>query len=1153
MAGTDVRIRVLGPTQILVGDVAVELGSTTQRRIVAALAATPGRPVRAEILADLAGLSPSALRVSISRLRKVMGNAAIATGPAGYTLLAGTDAMAAAAAFTATDRNLESLRAALAEWAGPPFGEFATEPWAAPEHARLVELHSEAVEECAEALLGGQRIAEAIAMLRAHIGDNPYRDRPRGLLIRGLAASGRTREALREYHEYRAMLVDESGLEPTLALQQIERRVATGWDGLDSAPFHGKGTVSGGDGLPLFGRDSEMATLRRLGAVANTRSRTCFAVIVGNAGIGKTTLLRAFAAELDASTLVVSGRCDEAMSVPLQPFRSVVDQLAAAATDEMLVEHAAAHGRILARVSPSFGRRVGPHGPAGADDATDRFRLFEAVVDLMRRVAIDRPLVVLLDDLHWAESTALQLLRHVARSTSEARALVVVGVRTPDEAASPDLRSALADLARAPSARIELNGLGHLPLEALIRTMHGNGLGEMDPEVVEALAADTAGNPLFATQLVRHWLDTGRFDVSAETIRFAQRTSPIEALPPTLRDIVWARLYSLGPDAPGVLAAATALGDDLTEPLLCELVAVSPSTVSAVIDAATLAGILTEVGERPGLLRFAHALVATAVADDIPASQLRRLHERAARALERRDHRSTTGLARIAHHWGAAGAPSDALRSALAAGDDALLSLAADEAVRWYRRALAHAEDAGATDAVRADLLVRLGSGLQRAGDPGAVETLLEAAELAQRCGAHGTLVEAAETTGRGFIRLADFAPTYLDLVEQALAVTPVSPPDSRARLLAMLASALTSTSDAARREQAALEAIALADASDDPFLVARLAHDVLRALSTPATDTVRADVAARAVIAAAASGDPYLRFIVAISTFHTAVSLGDAAAARRRLADLHHLVGLHAEPRMRWSLCVIDTFVATMAGRFEDADRLANDAVELGMGLGLPEAFSVFGSQFFVIGTFAGRYAEILPVIDQVLANGESATPFRLAHAIACAVSGRRDEAATVLRVGVAEGFEAVPHDLLWLTSIVGYAVLAIELGDNSAAAQLLPLLEPYAHQVAFNGATSQGPVSAYLGRLSSMLGLHDEADRHLGAALATATAFGWEYHRASTLVCMAESRLRRIGRVDTGVTALLDAASLLCTAHRIGWWADRVVSLRGSAALVS
>lgn len=1187
------QVTLLGQFEVRVDGRPVEIKSAKERALFARLALEPGTVVPAGNLIDAIwpeGTGPNdparALRYHVWHLRDLLEpdradrsqGTLVLTRPTGYLLaidLGAVDAVRLEAdwdrgRFVDGDpaRRRDTLALLLDAWRPAGFADSSTRGPLAEAAVRLDRLRSTVLGDRITADIALGRGAELVPELEQLVAANPFDERLRGQLMVALYRAGRQADALSVYAATRDLLVKELGLEPGPELRDLEHRILDQDDDLAclprpsaiAAPLERQDPQTN---LPdpvdsfveLIGRQAELATLAGSLADVTARCRLGSVVVVGDAGIGKTSLLRAFAESTSSSALVVLGRCDEAVSVPLQPFRTVVDRLVTAAEHGLLLEHAEAHDHILARVAPAFARRVGPHGPFGADDATDRFLLFEAVADVIRRTAERRPLVLLLDDLHWAEPTALQLLRHVVRVASDARVLVVASTREPDESASPELRSALADLARAPSVRIELGGLGRSPLAELVCSMSSDDLGPIDPdtvdpEVVEALDTDTAGNPLFATHLVRHWLDTGRFDVSGPTIRFAAPPTANVPLPATLRDIVWARLRSLGPDAPAVLSAATVLGNDISESSLIELADATPEVVASVLDSAARAGIVTESQGRAGTVRFTHALVANAVEADLPAPRRRRLHERAARLLERTGGRSASTLTRIAYHWDRAASPTEALRSALDAGDAALLSLAADEAVHWYRRALAHTAALGSTDAEQAAVLVQLGIGLQRAGDTSALDTLMQAAELARRCGDHDTLMQAAEATGRGFVRLGDYAPTYQGLVDQALAVTPSEDVNTRARLLAMLGAALMGSADADRRERAALDALALADASDDPLLIARLAPDILRALWTPVTAELRAEISGRAVTAAAASGDPYLRFVVNVTAFNTAVSLGDAERARVALAAIHEVVDTHTEPRMRWTLSVIDTFAATMAGRFQEAERLAHASVELGMALGETDAFSIFASQFYVISTFAGRYAEILPVVDQVLATGETAMPFRLAHAIACAVTGRRDEAAAVLDAGRVGGFAAVPQDLLWLTSIVGYAVLAIELGDRDAVAELFPLLEPYAGQVAFNGVTSQGPVAAYLGRLASMLGRYDEADRFLHAALATAETFGWEYHRASTLVCLAESRLWRKGTIDVHTGRLLDEAQKACEEHGIGWWADRIRVLRGTAA---
>lgn len=201
----------------------------------------------------------------------------------------------------------------------------------------------------------------------------------------------------------------------------------------------------------------------------------------------------------------------------------------------------------------------------------------------------------------------------------------------------------------------------------------------------------------------------------------------------------------------------------------------------------------------------------------------------------------------------------------------------------------------------------------------------------------------------------------------------------------------------------------------------------------------------------------------------------------------------LVAEPRMKWIVAIIETFQATMAARFDDAERAATEMFELGNQIGESDVFSVFAAQIFVVATFAGRHADLLSLVEQSASANPDLLVFRLAFGIICTSVGRHDEARPILAEGVAQGFRHVPPDLWWMTTVISYAIIAIEVEDASAAAFLLPLIEPSATEVSFNGATSQGPISAYVGKLHSLLGHHEHADTHLRAALATATSFGW------------------------------------------------------------
>jgi hypothetical protein len=234
------------------------------------------------------------------------------------------------------------------------------------------------------------------------------------------------------------------------------------------------------------------------------------------------------------------------------------------------------------------------------------------------------------------------------------------------------------------------------------------------------------------------------------------------------------------------------------------------------------------------------------------------------------------------------------------------------------------------------------------------------------------------------------------------------------------------------------------------------------------------------------------------------------------------------------------------MAARLDDAEQLVNANLELGTQIGEPDAFTVYASQFYVIGTFAGRHAELFPIVEQLSKEAPTASPIRIAYAVICAAVDRADTARAIFAETQAVGFSDIPRDMFWMTSVVGCAVLAVELQDVDAAAAIFPVLEPFAAEVAFNGGTSQGPIAAYLGKLASLLGHHDLADDYLRAALDTATAFGWEYHRATTLIALAQSRLRRTGALDAEALAWLDEADAICTERGLRSWAAQIEALR-------
>lgn len=1028
-------------------------------------------------------------------------------------------------------RDIEAgaLDAALSRWSGPVLEEFAAEPWAAGVVARLSELRASTSEEVAAAMLAGSKWSDAVELLEAHVAAHPLRDRPRGMLMEALAGEGRQGDALRVFQEYRALLGDEIGTEPSDEVRAIEQRIATSWS---SANVDIPLPSAVASPVRVIGRSFE----RRLLAEGVTRaapSRLQLILLSGEAGIGKTTLLSAFAQEVNGrgDHTVLYGRCDDGAAVPLQPFRGLIGWCVGHASTALLESHAARCGGELLRIAPQLAERVATGPPTTSDDATERFLLFDAVADLLRRVAGDGVLVVMLDDLHWAEPTALALLRHLSRALADAPVVVIASYREY-ERLSDELRNVLADLERSDAHRISLRGFDDADLADLVAIE----AGAVTPEVTARLRRESAGNPLYATQLLRHWVESAAF-----------APVPEQEVPPSLRDVVWSRVRALGVESADVLAASAVLGTEFAVELVSALVDVETTVVDDALDAGIEAGLLLPVDPATKTIRFAHALVANALYAELQPVRRRRLHERAAHVLAEGGAAASQSTAvELARHCALGGLSYEAMHWSTVAGDHALAHLAPSEAATWYRAALEHCVASARSDAERADIGVRLGTALHRSGDPTAYATLQEAAELAQRAGASDVLVRAALATDRGFLQLGAFAPQQLAIVEAAVAVADPGDVETHVRLLALYAQSLIHTPHADRREAVAREALDLATANGDPALLAAIASPVLYALWAPGSSTLRSDLAARAVEAAAASGDPLLEFTTHVAAYTVAIELADPAAAARSLATLRAIAAEIGEPGMRWTVGIYDTFDATMAARLDDAEQLVNANLELGLQIGEPDAFTVYASQFYALGTFAGRHAELFPIVEQLSQEAPTASPIRIAHAVICAAVDRADTARAIFAETEAVGFSDIPRDMFWMTSVVGCAVLAVELQDVDAAAAIFPILEPFAAEVAFNGGTSQGPIAAYLGKLASLLGHHDRADDHLRTALETATAFGWEYHRATTLIALAQSRLRRTGALDADAQAWLDEADAVCTSRGLRSWAAQIESLR-------
>lgn len=227
---------VLGPLQVRgAGGDRIRLASDAQRRLVSVFVLNADEVVRSEELEDLLGLSPSALRTSVCRLRRLVGAEVLTTEPPGYAIHGDQvdaalfeDQLDRARAAPSSEERRACLVRALHLWRGEPYSEFAHEPWAACEVRRLVELRSGAIEDLVDLELAAHEWSPAIARLQPLIEEQPFRDRPRGQLMAALSGAGRQADALRAFQQYRSYLRDEAGTEPSTPLIELDRRIASG-------------------------------------------------------------------------------------------------------------------------------------------------------------------------------------------------------------------------------------------------------------------------------------------------------------------------------------------------------------------------------------------------------------------------------------------------------------------------------------------------------------------------------------------------------------------------------------------------------------------------------------------------------------------------------------------------------------------------------------------------------------------------------------------------------------------------------------------------------------------------------------------------------------------------------------------------------------
>ena len=591
-------------------------------------------------------------------------------------------------------------------------------------------------------------------------------------------------------------------------------------------------------------------------------------LVAGEPGIGKTRLTAEFVKRTHAGggAAVLFGRCDEGMGVPYQPFVEALGLYLRQATTPTL-------GRLageLVRLVPEIPQRVADlPPPIRSDPETERYRLFDAVAAWLSAVSAECPVVLVLDDLHWASRPTLSLLGHLFRSGEPLRLLIVATHRDTDSDVTADLTDALADLMREPGIdRIRLDGLDEAGVAAYLEARAHHELDDAGRALAATVHAGTAGNPFFVSQVMRHLAETEA--IVRREGRWTSET-PVSALgvPEGVRDVIAQRLGRLPAETGDLLGLASVIGDRVELDVLVRAWAEPEVATLRALDPATTARLITETGDAAVEYRFVHALVRATLYDRLPRSRRTEYHLRAAQAIEAaHGARLDDDLPALAHHYARAGRDQRpaAIDCATRAGDRALAQQASDEAVSWYGQALDLFTAAGiADDAQRCDLLISFGEAQRRTGDPAHRDTLLTAARLAQELRDAVRLARAALANTRGFSIGGEVDADRASTLEAALEALGDAEPGLRARLLITLANEVEFSSDRERRHRLATEALAVARQLEDPEVLGYvLATGYLPSLGLLDVHQLEENVAQLAVVSEQV-GDPAVRWWAAV------------------------------------------------------------------------------------------------------------------------------------------------------------------------------------------------------------------------------------------------------------------------------------------------
>lgn len=914
----------------------------------------------------------------------------------------------------------------------------------------------------------------------------------------------------------------------------------------------------------FVGRHHELGQLRSALHEA-LAGRGSVASLVGEPGIGKSRLAEEFAvyARLRGAA-VLTGRCYEGeAALPYRPWVEAIEAYAAALSDDALAGALGAAAADVATIAPGVARRLGsvPVRPP-LDGEAERIRMFDGIASVLLGAAAAQPLVLFLDDLHWADAPSLLLLQFAARRIAQAPMMIVVTYRDSELDRTPVLPQVIAELRKGTAyQRILLRGLPEDDVSALLEAVDDGGDAAYGRgRLAAALYRETEGNPLFIREVLSHLVEEGKIYRDHGRWRSSVTDTLELGIPEGLRDVIARRLARLSPPCGKMLVTASLMLGGFT---WNELAAASQSPEAELVDLleeAINAQLISERrADRATLYDFTHGLIRNTLAEQLSTPRRILLHREIGGALEAL-YGANTGphLSKLAHHFFQAAPMGDTTRGiayARRAGDQAMDLLAYEDAATQYARALELTEiEAQPDPALHGELLLALGEAQARAGDTARMrETFIAAARNARERGDAASLGRAALGFGRGEDDFVAEDTTLIDLLEDALGAVPGDDPRLRAMLLARLATAMLTSADPARAAALSADAIEAATAAGDAHALTLALNARHEALTSPDALDERIRIADDAVRASAGISDKVAAWYSHDWRLTDMIEIGDAAAADAEIGALTALAEELRTPLWSALTVVARTNRALFTGRFTDAERMIEETARTARQTQAQALLFYSQWQLFWLRRLQGRIAETAEFVDTWVPDATNIGRYARIVAVREAELERAEPAREAFERVAAEDFAGLRFDNTWVHTLALIAEVCAYLGDRERAAWLYARLLPYERRNAIGGdIISLGSVAHYLAVLARTLGAPADAERHFATALEVNLRTGARPYVAQSQYEFARLLLSRRAAGDRDrAMDLLDQAGRIATDLGMRSLIRRANALRASDGL--